>query len=60
MAVKTVSCPPDYSRIFDKLIHEAKFEPHSGLLVEMLEYGKRLHNVYMDGYVKEQQQKEGK
>ena len=52
---KTVQVEPNYSRIFDYLIHEAKFQPekmrnvgldcgqHNTLLIEMLEYGKRLH-----------------
>ena len=52
---KTIQVEPNYARIFDYLIHEAKFQPekmrsvgldcgqHNTLLVEMLEYGKRLH-----------------
>ena len=40
---KTVQVEPNYSRIFDYLIHDASFQPNSALLIEMLEYGKRLH-----------------
>ena len=43
----TVSVEPNYARIFDYLIYEAKCQRparyRSELLIEMLEYGKRLH-----------------
>ena len=44
---KTIQVEPNYARIFDYLIHEAKCQRparyRSELLIEMLEYGKRLH-----------------